>query len=74
MSRIVFNPEKSGYSEEFIEKAMELQPADFKKLILIIGVSEKESTVEWKFSEETKLSKVIQMGGIRTTISKQSQS
>ena len=74
MSRIVFNPEESGYSEEFIEKAMELQPADFKKLILIIGVSEKESTVEWKFSEETKLSKVIQMGGIKTTISKQSQS
>ena len=74
MSRIVFNQETSGYSEEFCEKAMELQPADFKKLILIIGVSEKESAVEWKFSEETLLTELLKIGGFNVTISKQSQS
>lgn len=78
MSRIVFNPEESGYSEVFLEKAMELQPADFKKLILIIGMSEKELTegrmVEWKFGEETMLTELLKIGGFNVTISKQSQS
>lgn len=78
MSRIVFNPEESGYSEVFLEKAMELQPADFKKLILIIGMSEKELTegrmVEWKFGEETMLTELLKSGGFNVTISKQSQS
>lgn len=78
MSRIVFNPEESGYSEVFLEKAMELQPADFKKLILIIGMSEKELTegrmVEWKFGEETMLTELLKIGGFNVAISKQSQS